>query len=179
MTSRGDSRSAAAELPRRVYLDTQFVFAYLVDSDPDHADAVRTVKAFRVVHRAGILTGFISVIVLDEVAWRVAGALYDTEHGAGAWRQTDRDEAFVRVRKEVAQAIESLLREPWLRIATADEEVCSVYASFMRRFALRPADLAHLAIAHASGMDAILTHDSDFHSLANSPVQVISYRRGE
>lgn len=169
--------SQRAALPRRIYLDTQFVFAYLVDSDPDHGAAVRLANDLHIVHQAGSISAFISALVLDELAWKLAGSLYDTRHGRRAWFGAVRDEAFASVRDLVADAIEALLEIPWLRVTTADEEVCSVYASFLRRYPLLPADLAHLAIACSNGMDAIVTHDAHFLALADSPVPIVSYRR--
>jgi len=162
-----------------LYLDTQFVFAYLVDSDPDHEAAARTADDLSIVHEAGRISAFISVMVLDEVAWKLAGALYDARHGRGSWVRSNRHEAFAGVRELVADAIDALLEAPWLHIAPADEDVSSVYASFMRRYHLLPADLAHLAVAHASGMDAIVTHDADFHDLRNAPVRIVRYASPE
>lgn len=179
MTSDVTNVEEDALLPKRLYLDTQFVFAYLVDTDLDHADALRTARELRIVNRAGLTTAFLSMLVLNELAWQLAATFFDAEHGEGAWYRSDRQRAHESVRKEVAETIDSLLREQWLHIASADEESCSKYASFMRHFPLRPADLAHLVIADSSGMDAILTHDSDFHALEDSPVRILSYRRSE
>lgn len=166
-------------LPRRVYLDTQFLFAYFVDGDRDHEAAVTTAEGLRVVHGAGHITAFVSVLVLNELAWKLAGAFFDREHGEGAWNRSDKQRANESVRAQVAEAIQGLIRLPWLRIASADEEACSMFPVFMHRYPLCPADLAHLVVASTSGMDAIMTHDKHFHALEDGPVPIVAYRRGE
>ncbi|HCA47738.1 MAG TPA: hypothetical protein DEP45_10415 [Armatimonadetes bacterium] len=176
MSSEPADAGADPRLPKRIYLDTQFLFAYLVDTDRDHSDAVRTAKELRVVHRAGLASGFASALVLSELAWQLAGSFFDMTHGKGAWHRSDKPRAHETVRSEVARSIGLLLREPWLRIASADEEACSMYPVFMHRFPLCSADQAHLVIAATSGMDAILTHDRHFQSLEDSPVPIVSYR---
>jgi|LSQX01.2.fsa_nt_gb predicted nucleic acid-binding protein len=163
-------------LPRRVYLDTQFVYAYLVEGDTDHEAAATMVERLRVLADAGRITSFVSVLVLSELAWRLAGTFFDIEHGKGAWYRSDSHRAHESVREKVAGVIEALVRQPWLRIASADEEACSMYPVFMHRFELCSADQAHLVIAATSGMDAILTHDRHFQSLEDSPVPIVSYR---
>lgn len=179
MTSGASDAGTDQRLPERLYLDTQFVFAYVVDTDPDHDDAVRTARELRIVNRAGIATSFVSMLVLNEAAWKLAGTFFDMEHGEGAWHRSDKQRAHESVRAQVAETIANLLREPWLRIASANEESCSMFPVFMHRYPLCPADLAHLVVASTSGMDAIMTHDKHFHALEDSPVPIVAYRRGE
>jgi predicted nucleic acid-binding protein len=44
----------------------------------------------------------------------------------------------------------------------------------MRKQRLSSADLCHLSIARETGL-AIVTNDKHFHSLSNSPVEIVNY----
>jgi len=166
-------------LPTSVYLDTQFVFAYLVAQDEDHADAAAVAGRIQALAAAGFARAFLSVIVLDELAWKLGGVLHDRDTGSPrAWRQlSDRrkEQEYRRRGTEIAEWLQRLLRQPWISVLAADEQVCRRVPELIREYGLRPADACHLACAARHGVQAILTNDRHFTDLADPPVQVVTY----
>ncbi len=167
-------------LPKSVYLDTQFAFAYLVAEDQDHRDATAVAQQMKALVRAGSARAFVSVLVLDELAWKLGGVLHDRDPGnAPAWRQlsdSNKGSEYRRRRAEIAGWLRRLLLEPWISVLPADAEVCHRACDAIEEYGLRPADACHLACAVRHGVQAVLTNDRHFADLAEPPLQIVTYR---
>jgi len=173
-----ESSSGINDLPGSVYLDTQFVLAYLVPEDRDHLSAMSAVELLQPLADRHSINVFISVMVLDELAWKLAGVLHDRDAGARAWRAlSDRQkgEAHRERRAEVAKWLRGLLAEGWISALSADGRVCHTLPDIIERHGLRPADASHLACAVRHGVGAILTNDQHFLELTDAPVEVRTY----
>jgi predicted nucleic acid-binding protein len=173
-----ESSSGINDLPGSVYLDTQFVLAYLVPEDRDHHNALSAVELLRPLADRHSVKAFLSLIVLDELAWKLAGVLYDRDAGARAWRglsDQQKGEAYRERRAEVAGWLRGLLAEGWVWALSADERVCHALPDIIERHGLRPADACHLACTVRHGVGAIITNDQDFVGLADAPVEVRPY----
>jgi len=166
------------DLPRTLYLDTQFLFAYMVRTDEDHVAAEKMADSFRELNAIAVTSCFVSILVLDELAWALAGPLYMREHGDVAWRRAGRREAFLSVREEVAAALADLLDEGWISLVSADAACAEAYPEFLGLYPLSPADSAHMAIAVTTGLDGIVTNDHHFHQLEDCPLEVVGYAAG-
>ena len=167
-----------SRLPRRLYLDTQFMFAYLVPTDEDHAAAETVARAIRELWDAGLVRAYVSVLVLDELTWSLAGVLNDGDCGPGSWRRsphTEKSHEFSARRASIAGYVRSLLSEPWLSIAPLGKAEALLLPDLLTRYDLRPRDTCHLACAIHNNIGAILTNDSDFHRLSDLPVGILSY----
>lgn len=160
--------------PRRLYLDTQFCFAYLVEHDRDHEAADALSLELKQTSEANLVECFVSTLVLDELMWAIGGVLYEATEGQGSWKVADKRQAFCSVRSEVADHIEAFVSEPWVLFLRPPETIPTMITRFLRDHALAPADLCHLTLAYGAGL-GIVTNDSDFHRLANSPVPIVRY----
>ncbi len=174
MTTDGSSAPQHMRVPRRVYLDTQFCFAYLAEGDPEHESADKYSLVLKQTCEADLVDCYISLLVIDELAWTIAGLTYDQQHGKGAWKKSHRHEAFCSVRSEVATIIDDFLSEPWIQTLGASAGACLAVPALMRNHPLSSADLCHLSVARDAGL-AIVTNDGHFQSLSNSPVEIVSY----
>ncbi len=158
-----------------LYLDTQFAFAYLVPEDPDHEAARALAGRLAEKWAEGKAVAIISIMTVSELAWSLAGAMYDRRFGPGAWRTTDRSHSFSRLRADVAKVINTFIDEDCLILAGAPGSAVKAFAAEMTSRELAPADLSHLVIACASGADALVTNDRHFHRLRQPPVEIIGY----
>lgn len=164
-------------IPDRLYLDTQFCFAYHVARDPDHERADAFALALKLASAAGLVSCLVSVVALDELAWNLAGVLHDREHAAGAWSGLSgraKRVGFDEMRVSVASVIEDFLAEPWIEALEISGDSYTALPRVMRDFDLRPADLCHLALAWAADC-GIVTNDRDFHALTDLPVAIVGY----
>lgn len=176
MTNTGEGLgSAIPDLPRSVYLDTQFVYAYIVQSDADHEVAGEFAETMQRLSDAGLLSCYISIIVLDELAWSLAGPVCDSQMGEGTWQRSNRQEAFVAVREEVAALLRGLMEEGWLKVCQVDADTVEEYPDALIQYPLAPADAAHMAVAIANDLGGIVTNDYHFHDLDDCPLDVIGY----
>ena len=167
------------QLPRTLYLDSQFVIAYLVANDKDHKAAQRRSQWMEQLSSGGMVEVFVSVLVIDEVSWRLSGILYDKKHGPGQWRSLKhpaKKQAFMGFRSEIADAVEGFLQKPWIDIASLGEGECRSIPQLMRDYELLSADLCHLACAVCNSIGGILTNDQDFHNIPTPPVEILSYK---
>lgn len=165
------------EIPGRLYLDTQFCFAYHVIEDTQHDAACITADGLKALSQDSLVECFVSLLTLDELAWKLAGVYYDRDHGRGQWQQiTGRKKrvAFTGITGDIASIIEDFLGEPWIRPLPIEEKAYAMLPTVMRAHDLRPADLCHLALAWAAGC-GIITNDRDFHALDGVPVEVVPY----
>lgn len=174
MTTDTSSAQQHMRVPRRVYLDTQFCFAYIAENDPEHAKADSYSLLLKQMCEADLVDCYISLLVIDELAWTIAGLTYDQQHGKGAWKKSHRHEAFCSVRSEVATIIDDFLSEPWIQTVGASAGACLAVPALMRSQPLCSMDLCHLSVAGDERL-AIITNDKHFHSLSNSPVKVVRY----
>jgi predicted nucleic acid-binding protein len=169
------------QLPRRLYLDTQFVFAYLVEDDRDHRAATEEAERLKLLCPRYVEV-FVSVLVVDELAWKLAALIYDGEkQRAGAWRSLtnqQRKQEYRGLCPKVAAVIERFLNEPWVRVIAVGDAQCRAVPDTIRQYRLCPADACHLACATHGGLGGILTNDADFRNLRDPPVEVIRYGVG-
>ncbi|MBM3498647.1 MAG: type II toxin-antitoxin system VapC family toxin [Armatimonadetes bacterium] len=167
-------------LPTSVYLDTQFLFAYLVEEDEDHVAAAALGRRLEALAEGGHVRVFHSAIVLNELAWKLAGVLHDRDAGQGqTWRRlSDRGkgDAYRQCCAEVAVWLQRLLEQPWLSVLSADEEVCRELPVITAERGLRPADACHVACAARHGVQAIVTNDRHFTALTDLPLEVLTYQ---
>jgi predicted nucleic acid-binding protein len=175
MTSDLASGPAIRDIPRTLYLDTQFLFAYMVPTDEDYEAASAFVVDLRELVESKLVTCLVSIVVLDELAWALSGPLWLRDHGGKTERAAGRREAFPRVRERVAEALADLLGEGWIEFVGEDADCGTMYPDVLARHSLSPADCAHLTIALASGIEAIVTNDRHFHELEDCPLEVIGY----
>lgn len=175
MTSDLPPGPTVLDIPRTLYLDTQFIFAYMVPTDEDYEAASTFIADLREFVEARLAECFISILVLDELAWALSGPLYLQEHCGDGGPTTPRREAFQRVRQQVASALADLLDEDWIEVIGADAHCGEAYPQVLAQHALAPADCAHLTIALANGIEAIVTNDRHFHELEDCPLEVIGY----
>lgn len=172
-------RNRTRQLPRRVYLDTQFVFAYLVEDDYDHRAAEAEADGLKQLSRAQLVQAFISLLVLDELAWKLAGVLYDgAQRKRGAWKALSAKEkrrAYRRHCPDIADVVDEFLREPWIRVTHIGQQECRGFVHVLRQYRLCPADACHLACATHRRMGAIMSNDSDFRDLESAPVEILLY----
>jgi predicted nucleic acid-binding protein len=165
------------EIPQRLYLDTQFCFAYHVPEDTQHQAAEVMSEGLKVLSQWELVEVYVSILTIDELAWKLGGVLYDRDHGPGAWRQiTGRKKraAFSRLGDDIASIVEDFLSESWIRPLPIEENAYAMLPSVMRGQDLRPADVCHLALAWAAGC-GVVTNDRDFHALQDAPVEVVGY----
>jgi predicted nucleic acid-binding protein len=172
-TSESDPGEEIA-FPRRLYLDTQFCFAYVVERDRDHEAADAFALTLKQTSEANLVECFVSTLVLDELMWRLGGVLYDEREGRGSWAAADKSAAFVSVRSEVAGVIEDFVSEPWVLLVRPHQRTAHIIPRLLRRHELAAADLCHLALAYGAGL-ALVTNDDDFHGLPNPPVRIVGY----
>ncbi|MGC9319432.1 MAG: type II toxin-antitoxin system VapC family toxin [Armatimonadota bacterium] len=172
----GDAGPSSEEIafPRRLYLDTQFCFAYLVEEDADHEAADDFALVLKQTSEAKLVECYVSILVVDELMWNLAGVLYDAREGPGSWRSSDRRRAFLSVRSEVATVVQEFLSEAWVLFLRTPQVVGPAVPRLLRTYQLASADLCHLAIARSAGL-GIVTNDRDFHDLANPPVPIVGY----
>ncbi|MEA3402668.1 MAG: type II toxin-antitoxin system VapC family toxin [Armatimonadota bacterium] len=163
------------ELPQRLYLDTQFCVAYHWRGDRDHPAASRFALVLKQLAEANAINCYVSALVLDELAWKLGGIIYDRDNGRGSWQSApSKKNAFRTVKDEVAGRTEDFLYEPWLRALGIPDTAYYAIPTLMRRYSLCSADLCHLAWATTAGC-GIITNDADFHRLRNPSVHVVGY----
>lgn len=177
MTAMNSVETESVELPPRLYLDTQFCFAYIVESDRDHQPAEEFALVLKQLAAAKLITCYFSVLAVEELAWTLGGFIYDRDHGYGSWRKlspAQKTAGFRSVKTEVAECISSFMNEPWVSTLRVSDSAYPRICTFMRQHDLKPADLCHLTLAHAADA-GLLSNDGDFGRLATSPVEIINY----
>ena len=174
MIGTSNTQDSTIELPRRLYLDTQFCFAYLVDSDPDHQAAADFSIVLKQLSSANLVTCYFSILTLDELAWKLGALVFERDRGQGAWRKADKARAFAAVRNEVADTIRDFIQEPWISVLRVHDRAYTLACSWMRTHNLKPADLCHMVLASTVGA-AIVSNDGDFRRIRSAPVEVITY----
>jgi len=177
MTATNSVGSETVELPPRLYLDTQFCFAYIVESDRDHEHAAEFALVLKQLAATKLITCYFSVLAVDELAWKLGGFIYDRDNGQASWhalRPTEKTAGFLSVKTEVADCISSFMDEPWISVLRVSDAAYARICTFMRAHDLRPADLCHLTLAHAADA-GLLSNDGDFRRLASSPVEIVNY----
>ncbi len=175
MTATSSVGDEQVELPSRLYLDTQFCFAYIVDSDRDHQAAEALAVVLKQLATAKLVTCYFSILAVDELAWKLAGFIYDRDNGLHSWRAAaDKASAFRSVKIEVADCIGDFMREPWVSVLRVPDSAYPRVCQFMRQHDLKPADLCHLTLAHAASA-GLVSNDADFARLASPPVEIVNY----
>jgi predicted nucleic acid-binding protein len=166
-------------LPSTLYLDTQFLFAYLVADDADHEAAAIIGRRLEALVEGGFARAYLSITVLDELAWKLSGVVYDDENdAAGAWRQLSQPEqrrAYRVHATTVGVLLLLLLEQPWISVLPVDEEVCDRLPLTLTEHRLPPADACHLTCAARHRVRGILTNDRRFAELTDSPVEIVTY----
>ncbi|MGI5819250.1 MAG: PIN domain-containing protein [Armatimonadota bacterium] len=170
--SRAEQQSL--ELPEQLYLDTQFCFAYLVESDPDHEAAADLSIVLKQLCATNLATCHFSILALEELAWTVGGFLFDRDNGQGAWRRASKARAFHSVKDETAHVIRDFMAEEWISVLAVRDTVYSKACGWLLKYDLKPADLCHMVLASTVNA-GIVSNDGDFHRIARPPVEVIGY----
>jgi predicted nucleic acid-binding protein len=158
-------------------MDTQFVLALLVEEDSDHQAAHQLAGTLKALVLRGHAEAFLSLLTLDELAWKLCAPVHDRDHGRGAWRRLAhkaKKRIFDERRALIVDDLQRLLGEPWLKIAPVTEGVCHLFPQLLGRYPLAPADASHLAIALGNRIPAIVTNDRDFGS-AGLPLAIVHY----
>ena len=166
------------DLPDRLYLDTQFAVAYLVAEDRDHEAALLFGDRLERVARDGLTAVFISLLLLNELAWALAGFLHDRAEGPGAWRRighTEKRRSYLGRRVEVAEILRSFAEELWITPVPHEKKVIQQFLLLLPQQPLCPADICHLAEAVTNHAGGIVTSDTDFQDVAGLPMAVVRY----
>ncbi len=174
MTATSSVGDEQVELPSRLYLDTRFCFAYIVDSDRDHQAAEALAVVLKQLATAKSVTCYSSILAVDELAWKLGGFIYDRDNGQNSWRGANKAAAFGSVKSEVADLISDFMAEPWISVLRVSDSAYTRVCAFMRQHDLKPADLCHLTLAHAASA-GLVSNDADFARLASPPVEIVNY----
>jgi predicted nucleic acid-binding protein len=174
MTDTNSELEATLEIPKRVYLDTQFCFAYLVATDRDHQAAADFSIVLKQLSAANQLTCYFSILTLDELAWKLGAFIYDRDNGQGAWRGASKTAAFRYVKGEAADLIRDFIAEDWITVLRVRDSAYSTACAWLHKYDLRPADLCHMVLA--SNVNAgVVSNDRDFAAIPEPPVDIVRY----
>lgn len=143
-----------------VYVDTNVLYMYL-RTDPTH---LPTIRAFldRVVR--GEIEVFVSVLVLDELFYRLLLARVKDATGRNPLDvlREDLADSIAAHGQAVEKAIRGLVELPHLNVVGVDAVDFDRMLDNIRAFSLLPRDALHVAAMQRLGLIAMASDDTDF-----------------
>jgi len=168
-------------IPKDVYLDTNFVFSFVVkpskskkDDYQLHRNAERLIK--RLVAKKININ--ISLLVLNEIWFILAGYFYDLANGKGAWEsEANKGSICKKFSSKLKIATEKLFKIPRLKLIPTKnhEKIAKDALNNIKNYSLLPADALHISIAQSEKIPCIITNDKHFRQIHDPNLIIITF----
>ena len=159
-------------IPNKVFLDANFLIDAATRSGRYHTAAKEMLFKLSAAANAGYVELCTSPTVVDEVWWVLAKLLYEDAHGEGNWGplpKPQKKRAFQQFGSDIIRTTNLILQSPVIDIVdvTGADIAVAVRLVTLQGTSQLPHDAFHLAVMQRVGIQAIVTNDRDFRSLAS------------
>jgi len=143
-----------------VYVDTNILYMYL-RVDPAHLSAI---KAFLSRIIGGQIEAFVSILVLDELFYRLllARVKETTDRNPLDVLRENQSKAIAAHSDAIAAALRKLTLLPHINLVGVDNTDFNRMLENIQTFFLLPRDALHVAIVQRLGLNQVASDDGDF-----------------